>query len=82
MALSAKQRAKLPDNAFVYPGSRKYPVPTKAQAKRAGISEAQRLRTHAAAKAFGARKSTMGTPAKINAVVHKRGPLTPSGKRK
>lgn len=82
MALTTKQRNALPRSAFVYaPGKARskwrYPVPTKAQAKRAGISERQRVRTHAAAKAYGARRSTKGTPAKINAVVHKRGPLTP-----
>ena len=78
MALTAAQRRKLPSSAFVYPTSRKYPVPTKAQAKRAGISERQRLATHRAAKSYAARKTTSGTPAKVNAVVHKRGPLTPS----
>jgi hypothetical protein len=82
MALTSKQRAKLPPSAFVYPKSRKYPVPTKAQARKAGISEKQRLRIHAAAKSYGARKSTSGTSAKINAVVHKRGPLKPKGRRK
>lgn len=82
MALTAKQRAKLPDSAFVYPASRKYPVPTKAQARKAGISEADRVKTHAAAKSYAARKDTAGTPAKVNAVVHRRGPLTPSGKRR
>lgn len=62
----------------MYPKARKYPVPTKAQAKRAGISERERIKVHRAAKAYAARRSTMGTPAKVNAVVHKRGPLTPS----
>ena len=41
-----KQRDKLPDSAFVYPKKRKYPVPTKKQAEKAGISERQRLRLH------------------------------------
>jgi len=82
MALTAKQRAKLPPSAFVYPKSRSYPVPTKAQAKRAGISEAQRIATHKAAKAYAARSDTKGTSAKVNAVVHKRGPLKPAGRRK
>jgi len=82
MALTAKQRAKLPPSAFVYPASRKYPVPTKAQARKAGISEAQRVRLHANAKARAAQKQTMGTSAKVNAVVHRRGPLKPKGRRK
>jgi hypothetical protein len=82
MALTAKQRAKLPPSAFVYPSTRKYPVPTKAQAQKAGISEKQRIATHRAAKAYVARKSTSGTPAKVNALVHKRGPLKSAGRRK
>jgi hypothetical protein len=81
MALTAKQRAKLPPSAFVYPKSRKYPVPTKAQAAKAGISETQRVATHRAAKGYAARKDTIGTPAKVNAVVHKRGPLKPRRRR-
>ena len=36
MALTTKQRNALPDNAFAYPKKRKYPVPTKAQAKKVG----------------------------------------------
>jgi Holliday junction resolvase-like predicted endonuclease len=82
MALTSKQRAKLPPSAFVYPKSRKYPVPTKAQARKAGISERERIKIHRAAKSYAARKSTKGTPARVNAVVHKRGPLKPKGRRK
>jgi len=82
MALTAKQRAKLPDSAFAYPASRKYPVPTKAQAKKAGISEMERIKIHRAAKAYVARKTTSGTPAKVNALVHKRGPLKPAGRKR
>jgi hypothetical protein len=82
MALTAAQRRKLPPSAFVYPSTRKYPVPTKAQARKAGISEKTRLATHRAAKSYVARKSTSGTPAKVNAIVHKRGPLKPKGRRK
>jgi hypothetical protein len=85
MALTTAQRNKLPKSAFVYhsgPRSNwKYPVPTKAQAKKAGISEKSRVKIHRAAKSYAARKSTSGTPAKVNAVVHKRGPLKPSGRR-
>jgi hypothetical protein len=43
MALTSKQRNKLPDSAFALKGSRRYPVPTKAQARKAGISERQRV---------------------------------------
>lgn len=40
MAITARQRRALPRSAFALPGARKYPVPTKAQAKRAGIPQA------------------------------------------
>ena len=46
MALTAKQRNALPDSAFAYPRQRRFPIPTKAQARRAGISERQRLGLH------------------------------------
>lgn len=86
MALTAAQRKRLPASAFVYPsrapGPGSYPVPTKAQARRAGISEKNRLAAHRAAKSFAARKSTRGTSAKVNAVVHRRGPLKPKAKRR
>jgi hypothetical protein len=83
MALTAKQRSKLPPSAFVYPSKRAYPVPTKAQAKKAGISERQRIATGRAAKSYAARGDTMGTKGKVNAVVHRRVPaLKPKkGKR-
>ena len=45
MALTAKQRNALPDSAFALPSVRKFPVPTKTQARNAGISEQQRLAT-------------------------------------
>jgi hypothetical protein len=61
MALTAKQRNALPSSAFVYPKQRKYPVPTKAQAKRAGISERQRLRTHRNALSRAAQPQTSGS---------------------
>lgn len=86
MALTAAQRRKLPASAFVYhsgPRSNwRYPVPTKAQAKRAGIGEGERVKIHRAAKAYSARRSTRGTPGKVNAVVHRRGPLNPSGRKR
>ena len=82
MALTAAQRRRLPPSAFVYPKSRKYPVPTKAQAKKAGISESQRIAIHRSAKSRAAQKTTMGTSAKVNAVVHRRGPLKPGRSKK
>ena len=77
MALSARQRNKLPPSAFVYrPTPRRstwrYPVPTAAQASKAGISEAERQRIHTAALAYGTRSSTMGSITKIRAVVQAR----------
>jgi len=45
VALTARQRNALPDSAFIDRVRRRFPVPTKAQARRAGISEIQRLRT-------------------------------------
>jgi hypothetical protein len=41
--LSARQRNKLPRSAFLDPTNRRFPVPTKGQARTAGISESQRL---------------------------------------
>lgn len=45
MALTTKQRNALPPSAFGDPRRRRFPMPTKAQARKAGISEAQRVRT-------------------------------------
>jgi hypothetical protein len=67
MALTARQRAKLPRSAFLYapkgsPRSRwRYPVPTKAQARRAGIGEAQRQRIAKAAVSYSAHRNTIGS---------------------
>jgi len=72
MALTAKQRNALPASAFVYRKARKYPVPTKAQAKRAGISERQRLNLHRNALSRAAQPQTMGTKGRVRAVVRKR----------
>lgn len=66
MALTARQRSKLPPSAFLDRKGRRFPVPTKAQARRAGISEAQRVRTlrnalsrAAQSQARGAKKVTL-----------------------
>jgi len=61
MALSAKQRNALPPSAFAYPSSRKYPVPTKSQAAKAGISERQRLGLHRNALSRAAQRGTSGS---------------------
>ena len=42
-SLTAAQRNALPRSAFLDPVGRRFPVPTKAQARTAHISEAQRL---------------------------------------
>jgi len=72
MALTTRQRNALPSSAFVYPKSRKYPVPTKAQARKAGISERQRQATHRNALSRAAQRNTAGTPSKVRAVVRRR----------
>ena len=63
--LSAAQRRKLPDSAFAYPSRRAFPVPTKAQAKRAGISEGQRQRILRNASARAAQPHTAGSHAHV-----------------
>jgi len=72
MALTAKQRRALPASAFVYPSTRKYPVPTKAQAAKAGIGEKQRLGLHRNALARSAQKGTSGSYAKVGPKVRAR----------
>ena len=72
MALTAKQRNKLPNSAFAYPSTRKYPIPTKAQAKRAGISEKQRLNLHRNALAQAAKSTTSGSTRHVKRTVAKR----------
>jgi 3,4-dihydroxy-2-butanone 4-phosphate synthase len=72
MALTSAQRAKLPNSAFAYPQQRKYPVPTKAQAAKAGISERQRLATHRNALSRAAQRNTMGSTAHVRALVARR----------
>lgn len=81
MALSSKQRAKLPKSAFAYPAKRTYPVPTKTQAKKAGISERQRVGLHRNALSRAAQSSTSGSYAHVAKHVARRGPIKPS-KRK
>jgi len=77
MALTARQRARLPRSAFGHTPTAKrstwrYPMPTRAQARRAGISEAQRQRTLSAAKAYSARRTTASSPRRIHPVANRR----------
>jgi hypothetical protein len=73
MALTTKQRNALPSSAFVYPSKRKYPVPTKAQARRAGISERQRQATHRNALSRAAQRNTSGSYPTVARKVKTRG---------
>jgi hypothetical protein len=83
MALTPRQRSKLPNSAFVYPSSRKYPAPTKLQAQKAGISEAQRQRTLRSARSYAARSDTSGTAGRVNRVTATRsGGTLKRGRRK
>jgi GrpB-like predicted nucleotidyltransferase (UPF0157 family) len=72
MALTSKQRNKLPNSAFAMPSKRAYPVPTKAQAKAAGISEAQRVRMMRNALARAAQPQTRGSYPTVAKVVRAR----------
>jgi hypothetical protein len=72
MALTSKQRNALPDSAFVYPSRRAYPVPTKAQAAKAGIGERQRIGMHRNALSRAAQSNTSGSTGKVRGVVAKR----------
>jgi hypothetical protein len=94
VALTAAQRRRLPSSAFVYPKQRKYPVPTKAQARKAGISERQRLRMHRNALSRANQSSTSGSyktvakkvkaraGGKVKTVGGKRGKVSSPGYRK
>ena len=81
MAISSKQRAKLPKSAFAYPSARKYPVPTKAQARKAGISERARLGLHRNALARAAQSGTSGSYSRVAKHVARRSSVKPSRKR-
>ena len=72
MALTTQQRSALPDKAFAFPKQRKYAVPTKKQAKKAGISEEQRLKLHRDALSRAVQRGTSGTYAKVAKKVQKR----------
>jgi hypothetical protein len=72
MALTTRQRDRLPASAFAIPSRRAYPMPTKAQARKAGISEAQRLRTHRNAISRAAQRGTGGSKAKMSRIARAR----------
>jgi hypothetical protein len=65
--MTARQRRALPRSAFLYaPKSKprsawRYPVPTKGQARKAGISEGQRQRIAKNAVARSAQHQTRGS---------------------
>lgn len=82
MALKKEQRDKLPDSAFAYPKERKYPVPTMEQAKKAKISEKQRLATHRNALSRAAQENTSGSTAHVAKKVDQRSPINPSSRKK
>jgi hypothetical protein len=76
MAITARQRARLPRSAFaLHSGPRSrwaYPLPTKAQARAAGISERGRQRMLRAAAAYSARPTTRGSGPRITAQARSR----------
>jgi hypothetical protein len=82
MALTTAQRNKLPRSAFLFapkgqPRSAwRYPVPTKAQAKRAGISEASRQRIAKAAVSYSAHRNTIGSRRLVEPVARQRAGAT------
>lgn len=79
MPLPAAKRNKLPPSAFAYPAQRKYPVPTKAQARKAGIGERERVALHRAALSRAGQKRTSGSYSTVARKVGARGPVTPRG---
>ena len=81
MALTAKQRNALPNSAFAYPAQRKYPVPTKAQARNAGISERQRIGLHRNALSRAAQSNTAGSYRHVARKVNARSSVTPSRRK-
>lgn len=69
MAISTKERRRLPASAFVYPSVKKYPINTKRRAR--------------AALRFSARRDTYGSYATVSRKVFRRYPdLKPKRKRK
>jgi hypothetical protein len=73
MALTARQRNALPASAFALRKARKYPMPTKAQARRAGISERQRMGLHRNARSRAAQSKTASSLPHIRSVSRRNG---------
>jgi hypothetical protein len=82
MALTTAQRNRLPASAFAIPSRRAYPMPTRAQARRAGISEAQRVRLHRNALARSTNRRTAGSYRTIAPVARRRAPQVRSTSRR
>lgn len=78
MALTAAQRNKLTPSAFLDPKNRRFPAPTKAQARHAGISEAQRVRTLRSALSRAAQPQARGVK-KVTPTMTARKVLTRGG---
>lgn len=72
MALTTRQRNALPRSAFAIPSRRSYPMPTKAQARRAGIGERQRVNLHRNALARSTNTRTAGSYRTIAPVARRR----------
>lgn len=72
MALTARQRNALPRSAFAIPSRRAYPMPTKSQARSAGIPERQRLNLHRNALARASSAKTGGSYSKMAKVARAR----------
>jgi hypothetical protein len=70
--LTTKQRNALPKSAFAYPATRRFPVPTAAQARAAGISEGQRQRILRNAVARAAQTGTSGSKAHVRRIAMQR----------
>jgi hypothetical protein len=86
MALTTAQRRRLPKSAYAYAPDNvrshwRYPVPTKAQARRAGISEGQRRRTINSAKSYSAHRRTIGSAARIQPIARRRRGAAPAPRR-
>lgn len=80
MGLTTRQRNALPRGAFLDPARRRFPVPTAAQARAAGIGEAQRLRTLRNALARAAQAQKRGAKRVTPAAARRKVALRAGGK--
>jgi hypothetical protein len=87
VALTAAQRNRLPRSAFAFapagsPRSRwRYPMPTRDQARRAGISEGQRRRILNNAKSRAAQRATIGSYSRVAPIARRRRGAAPAPRR-